>query len=58
MPHGRGAAGFDHKTPQQQRARREHRRLERDHRAMGFGNAAQREHERMAIDNAGRGGWQ
>ena len=52
--HGRGAAGFDDE-PSLNRAPGENRRFEREHRAMGFGVAAQRQHEGMAVDDAGRG---
>ena len=51
---GRGAPGFDDE-PSLSRAPGEDWRLECDHRAMGLGVAAQRQHERMAVDDAGRG---
>ena len=53
-PHGRGPAGFDDK-PMLNGATGEDWRSERDRGAMGLGVAAERQHEGMAVDDAGRG---
>src|ERR1700722_18112170 len=53
-PHGRGAAGFDDK-PSLNGATGEDWRSERDRGAMGLRVAPERQHEGVAVDNAGRG---
>ena len=51
--HRRGAAGFDD-DPVLNGAPGKDRRVERDHCAVSFGVALQRQHEGMAVDDAGR----